>query len=104
MKKSTEFVNSASEEVGLEINIERTEYMLLSCHQNASQNDDIEIANQNMIQEEIKRRLNSSNAHCQAVQNLLSACLLTKNITIIIYKTVWLQNFVSDAGEYRQNV
>jgi hypothetical protein len=32
-------------EVGLEINIEKTKYMLLSCHQNAGQNQDVKIAN-----------------------------------------------------------
>jgi hypothetical protein len=35
----------ASKEVGLEINIEKTKYMLLSHHQNAGQNWDIKIAN-----------------------------------------------------------
>jgi hypothetical protein len=34
-----------SEEVGLEINIEKTKYMLLSCQQNVGQNWDIKIAN-----------------------------------------------------------
>jgi hypothetical protein len=35
----------ASKEVGLEINVEKTKYMLLSCHQNAAKNWDIKIAN-----------------------------------------------------------
>jgi hypothetical protein len=66
-----------SEEVGLEINIEKTKDMLLSCHQNAGKIRDIKIANrsfenisqfkyfgmtatnQNLIMEEIKRILNS---------------------------------------------
>jgi hypothetical protein len=61
--------------VGLEGKAEKTRYMLLSHHQNAGQNYDIKIANrsfenvaqfkylgmevtiQNLIQEEIKRRL-----------------------------------------------
>jgi hypothetical protein len=65
--------------VALEINVEKTKYMLLSRHQNVGQNRDIKIANrsfenvpqfkylgttvtnQNSIQEEIKRRLNSGN-------------------------------------------
>jgi hypothetical protein len=34
-----------SKEVGLEINIEKTKYMLLSSHQKASQNQDLKIAN-----------------------------------------------------------
>jgi hypothetical protein len=34
-----------SKEVGLEVNTEKTKYMLLSRHQNAWQNHDIKIAN-----------------------------------------------------------
>jgi hypothetical protein len=63
--------------------------MLLSRHQNVGQNRDIKIANrsfgnvsqikylgttvtnQNLIQEEIKRRLNSRNACYHSVQNLI---------------------------------
>jgi hypothetical protein len=45
VKKDTETLIDASKEVGLEIYIEKTEYMLLSHHQNVSQNRDIKIAN-----------------------------------------------------------
>jgi hypothetical protein len=45
------------------------------------------VANQNLIQEEIKRRLNSGNACYHSVQNLLSSRLLSKNVKIRIYKT-----------------
>jgi hypothetical protein len=66
-----------------------TKYMLLSHQQNVGQNQDIKIANrsfenvsqlkylgttvtnQNLIQEEIKRRLNSGNACYHLAQNLL---------------------------------
>ncbi|PNF25192.1 hypothetical protein B7P43_G17903 [Cryptotermes secundus] len=48
------------------------------------------ITNQNLIQEEIKRRLNSGNACYHSIQNLLSSHLLSKNITIRIYKTISL--------------
>jgi hypothetical protein len=76
--------------------------MLLSHHQNAGQNRDIKISNrsfenisqfkylgttvtnQNLIQEEIKRRLNSGNACYHSVQNLLS------NVKIRIFKTLIL--------------
>jgi hypothetical protein len=34
----------ASKEVGLGINVERTKYILLSCHKNAEQTRDIKIA------------------------------------------------------------
>jgi hypothetical protein len=45
---------------------------------------------QNLIQEEINRRLNSGNACCHSVRNLLSSRLLSKNIKIRIYKTIIL--------------
>jgi hypothetical protein len=104
VKKSTETLIDSSEEVGVEVNTERTKYMLLSRHQNAGQNQDIKIGNrcfenvaklkylgttvtkQNSIHEEIKRRLNSGNGCYHSVQNLLSSPLLSKNIKIRIYK------------------
>jgi hypothetical protein len=48
------------------------------------------VTNQNLFQEEIKRRLNSGNACYYSVQNLLSFRLLSKNIKIRIYKTIIL--------------
>jgi hypothetical protein len=90
----------------MEINVEKTKYMLLSRHQNVGQNRDLKIVyrsfenvsqfkylgttvtNQNLIQEEIKRRLNSANACYHSVQNLLSSRVLSKNLKIRIYKTI----------------
>jgi hypothetical protein len=78
--------------------------MLLSHHLNVGQDRDIKIANtsvenvsqlkwlrmtianQNLIQEEIKRRLNSGNACYHSAQNLLSSCLMFKNLKIRIYR------------------
>jgi hypothetical protein len=80
IKENTETLIDASTEVGLEINAEKTKYMLLSHHQNAGQNRDIKAANrlfenvsplkylgttvtnQNLIEKEIKRRSNSGYA------------------------------------------
>jgi hypothetical protein len=45
------------------------------------------ITNQNLIREEIKRRLYSGNSCYRSVQNLLSSHLLSKNIKVKIYKT-----------------
>jgi hypothetical protein len=81
IKKNTEALTDATEEVGLEANAEKTKYMLLSRHQNAGQNHGIKIANRsfenlaqfkyrNVIQEEMKRRMNSGNACYHSVQNL----------------------------------
>jgi hypothetical protein len=43
------------------------------------------------MQEEIKMRLNSGNASHHSVQNLMSSRLLSKKITIRIYKTTILR-------------
>jgi hypothetical protein len=48
------------------------------------------VTNQNLIQEETKRRLNSGNACYHSVQYHLSSCLLPKNVKIRIYKTTIL--------------
>jgi hypothetical protein len=87
VKKNTETLIDASIEVGLEINIEKTKYMLLTRCQNVGQNRDIKIAkrsfenvsqfkylgttvtNQNFIQEEIRRRLSSGNACYHSVSS-----------------------------------
>jgi hypothetical protein len=93
IKKNTETLTDASKEVGLEVKAEKTKYMSLSRHQNAGQNHNVNIddrsfenvaqskylgttvTNQNLIQEEIKMRLNSGNACYHSVQNVLSSRL-----------------------------
>jgi hypothetical protein len=86
INKNTETLIFASKEVGLEVNVEKnTRYMLVSCDQNAGQNREIKIGNrsfenvsqfkylgttvtnQNFIQEEINRRLNSGNTSYHSV-------------------------------------
>jgi hypothetical protein len=48
------------------------------------------VPNLNLIQDEIKRRLNSGNACYHSVHNLLSSRLLYKNVQIRTYKTIIL--------------
>jgi hypothetical protein len=48
------------------------------------------VTNENLIEEEIKRRLNSGNACYNSVQNLLSSRLLSKNLKIRICKNIIL--------------
>jgi hypothetical protein len=43
IKRTTQTVTDASKEAGLEVNTEKTEYMLRSRHQNAGQNHYIKI-------------------------------------------------------------
>jgi hypothetical protein len=94
INKNTQTLIDASKELGLEVNVEKAKYMLVSWDQNSGQNQEIKIGNrsfenvsqfkylgtkvtnQNLIQEEIKRRLNSGNACYHSVQNRLSSRLL----------------------------
>jgi hypothetical protein len=48
------------------------------------------ITDQNLIQDEIKKRLNYGNACNHSVQNLLSSRLLSKNVKARIYKAIIL--------------
>jgi hypothetical protein len=88
IKKNTEALIDDCNAVSLEVSTEETKHMLLSRHQNAGQYHNIKIGdrpfknvarfkylgttvtNQNLIQEEIKRRLNSSNACSHSVKKL----------------------------------
>jgi hypothetical protein len=105
IKKNTEDVIDTCKEIGLEANTKKTKYMLISRYQSAEQNHNIKTANrsfenvatfkylgtvtnQNLIHEEIKRRLNSDNGCYHSVQNRLSSCLLLKTVNIRIYKTI----------------
>jgi hypothetical protein len=45
IKKNTETLFDASKELGLEVNMKKTKYMLLSHHQNAGQSHEIKIGN-----------------------------------------------------------
>jgi hypothetical protein len=94
IKENTESLLRASGDAGLEINAEKTKYMIMSCHPNSGQNQNIRIdiesfegivkfkylrttlTNQNDIHDEIKKRLNSTNACYHSVQNLLSSRLI----------------------------
>jgi hypothetical protein len=81
--------------------------MLMSCSQNIGQKHSIKIANrsfedvakvryvgttptdQNCMHKEMSR-LNSGNACYHSVQSLLSSCLLSRNVKVIIYKIIIL--------------
>ena len=81
----------ASKEIGLEVNSDKTKYMVMSQDQNAGQSHSIKIdsaferveefkylgttlTNQNSVQEEFKRRLKSGNACYYSVWNRLPVC------------------------------
>jgi hypothetical protein len=90
--KNTETLMDTSKKVGLQVKVEKTKYMLPSRNQNAGQNHDINTVNrlfenvakfkslettatnQNLIQEEIKGKLNSGNTANQSRSFCLLVC------------------------------
>jgi hypothetical protein len=94
--KNTETLTDATKGVLLKENTEKTQYMLLSRHQNTGQNHDIKIArfryfgmtatNQN-FSGGIRRRINSGKACYRFVCNVLSF-RLSKNVNIRVHKTI----------------
>jgi hypothetical protein len=94
INENSETLLEASRDIGLEINAEKTYYMIMSRHQNSGQNQNTRIANelfenvakfkhlgitltnQNDNHDEIKSRLISGNACYYSVQNLLSSRLM----------------------------
>jgi hypothetical protein len=96
---------------GPEMNAEKTKSMFLYCHPKSRYFENMPhlkylgtiITNQNLIPEEIKRRLNSGIAGYHSVKNLLSSRQLFKNVKIGIYKnyncacgSAWVRNSVCD--------
>jgi hypothetical protein len=108
IKENSETLLEASKDIGLEINAEKTKYMIMSHHLNSGLNQNIRIVNEsfenvtkfkylgmtltnwNDIHDEIKSRLKSGNACYYSVQNLFSSCLISKNLKVKICKTVIL--------------
>ena len=98
VKENTQALVVATKEIGIEVNADKTKYMVMSREQTAgishtmkADNSSIErveefkylgmtLTNQNSIQKEIKSRLKLGNACYHSVQNLLSSSLLSKNL------------------------
>ncbi|KAJ4443978.1 hypothetical protein ANN_05767 [Periplaneta americana] len=98
IRENTEILLEASKATGLEVNPEKTKYMIMSRDQNIVRNGNIKIGdlsfeevekfkyleatvtNINDTREEIKRRINMGNASYYSVEKLLSSSLLSKNL------------------------
>jgi hypothetical protein len=86
IQKNTEALLDASKEVSLEVNLEKTKCMLMSCYQKVGQNHSIKVAtrsfedltklkylgttltDQNYVHKEIKSRLNLGNAYYRVTE------------------------------------
>ena len=93
---------------GLEVHADKTEYKVLCRDKDAGQSHSVKsdngsfeqveefkylgttLTNQNSIQEKIKSILKSGNACYHSVQNILCFSLLSKNLNIMIYRTIIL--------------
>jgi hypothetical protein len=84
IKKNTETLIDASKEIGLEINVDKTKYMLLSRHQNEGRNRDIKTANRSFKNVSQFKYLGTTVTNCNksyhSVHDLLSSRLLSKNL------------------------
>jgi hypothetical protein len=94
IKENTETLLEASRDIGLEINAEKTKYMIMSCHPNSGQNQNIRIADESFEKvakfKYLGTTLSNRNACYYSVQNLFSSRPISKSLKIKIYKTVIL--------------
>jgi hypothetical protein len=86
INRNTETLIDASKEVGLEIIVEKTKYMLVPCDQNPGQNRDIKMGNrsfENMSQFKYLGRTFCLLVCCQEMQRLEYARLI---LPVVLYE------------------
>ena len=111
-RKNTEIFIKANEDIGFEVNSQKTKYMITYRQQNITQNPNVvtenlsfenvekfkylgvTLINVNNIYEEIKRRINMGNACYYSLEEILISCLLSTKIEVRNYYItsciVWL--------------
>ena len=107
VRENPEIFIKASKEIGLEVNSDKTKYMITSRQQNIVQNQNIVIENLSFekvekykylgvtvtnanIREKIKRRINMGNACYYSLEKILSSRLLSKKLKVKAYKIIIL--------------
>jgi hypothetical protein len=108
IKENKETLLEASRDIGLEINAEKTKYMIMSCHQNSGKKQNIRIANesfenvatfkylgmiltnQNDIHDEMKSRIIQGMLAIIQSKIFCPPVSCQKNLKIKIYRTVVL--------------
>ena len=100
VRENAEIFIRACKDIDLQVNSERTKYMITSRHQNVIQNQNIVIGNlsfekvekfrylevtvtnTNEIREKIKRRINMRNACYYSIEKIFSSRLLSKKLKV----------------------
>jgi hypothetical protein len=118
IKKNAEALVVASKKIRLEVNVDKTKYMVMSRDQNARRSHNIKIdnssferaeefkylgrtlTNQNSVQDEIKSKLKSGNACYPTVRILWSSSLLYKYVKIKIYRPIILSVVLYGCGTW----
>jgi len=111
VKRNTETLVVASKKTVLEVNAEKSKYMIMSRDQNAVKNHNMKTDNKSLetvelftyfgtalkdmtyFHEYIKSKLKSGNACYHSMQNLTSSSLFSKNINFKPHRTIILSVF-----------
>jgi hypothetical protein len=85
INKNTETLIDTRKEFGIDINVEKTKYMLLSGYQNVGQNGDISIANRSFENVSQFKYLGTTVRNHNLVQEEMLATIQSRTFCLLIY-------------------